>query len=422
MNYSNYRITLEVQDSGSNTVLTAKRGDTGRKLYVTLTDGGLPYRLTEDCMVVFTARKPDGHVVFNHCAKESNTVVYNITEQTLSAAGLANCEIRVYAQDGMLLTSASFSLLVEVPVYNDGDEIESTDEFNALTKLLAELLKLKEEFEGWLGLENGSGDNVIFINKFVTELIENKTVVNQFSEELSKNEEVINKFIEQVLKDERVSNTFVEEVIYNETVVNEFVENLLKEDIIVQQFVEEVIKNETVVNSFLEEITTNEYVTQHFIETVLGDEIFINNFIEEVVKTDNFVDQFVDFVVNDSRTINTFIDSAVNNESVVTNFIQQILGNELVFEEVVKAAATLAAEMAVDPAAEKAVKPAAEMAVAEIVRIMPLVREINLSGFWEGSFFERTATGEVINHTVIFDHAGRPSVLDGTELIWEGEG
>lgn len=61
-------------------------------------------------------------------------------------------------------------------------------------------------------------------------------------------------------------------------------------------------------------------------------------------------------------------------------------------------------------------------AVAEIVRRMPLVREINLSGFWEGSFFERTATGEVINHTVIFDYAGRPSVLDGTELIWEGEG
>lgn len=157
MNYSNYRITLEVQDSGSNTVLTAKRGDTGRKLYVTLTDGGLPYRLTEDCMVVFTARKPDGHVVFNHCAKESNTVVYNITEQTLAAAGLANCEIRVYAQDGMLLTSASFSLLVEVPVYNDGDEIESTDEFNALTKLLTELQDLKKELEDLIASGGGGG-------------------------------------------------------------------------------------------------------------------------------------------------------------------------------------------------------------------------------------------------------------------------
>ena len=154
MEYSNCRICLDIQASGSGVVLSAKQGDTGRKLYITLTDGGRPYPLSEDCYGVFTARKPDGHMVFNGCTVENNTVVYTLREQTLAAAGTVNCEIRLYGPEGMLLTSACFAIHVDSTVYTDGEEIESFDDFSALTALLTqnqtlrtELLALKARLE-----------------------------------------------------------------------------------------------------------------------------------------------------------------------------------------------------------------------------------------------------------------------------------
>lgn len=167
MRYSNYSITLDIQAAGSGVVLSAKRGDTGRKLFATLTDGGRPYCVTEDCYAVFTAVKPDGHILFNECTLDAGTLCYVLREQLLIVPGQVKCELRLYGTEAMLLTSASFTILVEDTVYSDGDEIESTDDFSALTALITqtltlrdELLKLKNELEGGSG--SGGGSGVIF--------------------------------------------------------------------------------------------------------------------------------------------------------------------------------------------------------------------------------------------------------------------
>jgi hypothetical protein len=157
LNYANYRITLEVQETGSNLILRMKKGDTGRKLYITLTDGGLPYRITPDCFAVFTAVKPDGHIVFNECILEGNTIVYPVKAQTVACCGTVRCEIRVYGADGMLLTSACFTLMVDDTVYTEGDDIESSDDFSALSKLLTELQDLKKELEDLIASGGGGG-------------------------------------------------------------------------------------------------------------------------------------------------------------------------------------------------------------------------------------------------------------------------
>lgn len=157
MNYANYRITLEVQETGSNLILRMKKGDTGRKLYITLTDGGLPYRITPDCFAVFTAVKPDGHIVFNECILEGNTIVYPVKAQTVACCGTVRSEIRVYGADGMLLTSACFTLMVDDTVYTEGDDIESSDDFSALSKLLTELQDLKKELEDLIASGGGGG-------------------------------------------------------------------------------------------------------------------------------------------------------------------------------------------------------------------------------------------------------------------------
>ena len=113
MRYVNYRICLDIQSGGSGVILTAKRGDTGRRLWVTLTDGGQPYLPGSDCFPVFTARKPDGHVVFNECTLEAGRVCYSLREQLLAVPGTVKCELRLYGSDGLLLTSAAFDLLVK---------------------------------------------------------------------------------------------------------------------------------------------------------------------------------------------------------------------------------------------------------------------------------------------------------------------
>ena len=138
MNASIYRISLDIQSAFANVALDAKRADTGRKIHITLTDGGFPYQISPECYAVFTATKPDGNKVFNHCTIEGNTIIYKITPQTVAAVGMAECEIKVYGADDNLLTSACFNLVINEPVVNEDDEIESETEVDALTHLISE--------------------------------------------------------------------------------------------------------------------------------------------------------------------------------------------------------------------------------------------------------------------------------------------
>lgn len=153
MNYSIKRISLDVHSPSSNETVNIKRGDTARRICISLVDGGMPYTISEDCSAVFTAKKPDGTVVYNDCSIENNTIIYNVTEQTVALEGRVNCEIKLYGADGKLITSPKFTILVFGTVYNEGDEIESKDEVSELKKLIAEVNALKDSIGN---LSNGS--------------------------------------------------------------------------------------------------------------------------------------------------------------------------------------------------------------------------------------------------------------------------
>ena len=135
---STYRISLDIQDAYANVSLNVKRGDLGRRLHISLTDGGFPYKISPECYAVFTATKPDGNKVFNHCTIEGNTIIYAMTPQTVAVVGMAECEIKVYGADDQLLTSACFNLVIHETVIKEGDEIESETEVDALTHLISE--------------------------------------------------------------------------------------------------------------------------------------------------------------------------------------------------------------------------------------------------------------------------------------------
>lgn len=136
MNYSSYRITLDNYATSSQVVLNAKQGDTGRKIYISLTDGSLPYEIEDGCRAVFTAEKPDENLIYNDCEIDGDVIIYTITKQTTAAVGFVACEIKLYDQNDELLISPRFGLLVEESVFNDQDISGSGHEFNAVADII----------------------------------------------------------------------------------------------------------------------------------------------------------------------------------------------------------------------------------------------------------------------------------------------
>lgn len=142
MTNSHYKISLDIHEHGSNVSLKTKRGDTARILFITLTDGRNPYIISADSYAVFTAKKADGTILFNHCSIIGNMISYAFTPQTCAAAGKMECEIKLYSADSTLLTSSRFSLIVEDTVYDEEIAVKSVNEVTGLIKLISDATEL----------------------------------------------------------------------------------------------------------------------------------------------------------------------------------------------------------------------------------------------------------------------------------------
>ena len=137
MNYSNYRITLDIRKTVASVQLTAKKGDTGRKIYITLSDNGNPCQIGAGCYAVFAGKKPDGNLLYNKAIIEDNTIIYEMTRQTTAVAGLVSCEVKLFDSMSNLLTSPKLTILVDDVVLED-EEIVSANEVTALVELINE--------------------------------------------------------------------------------------------------------------------------------------------------------------------------------------------------------------------------------------------------------------------------------------------
>lgn len=139
MNYTEHKITLDVNKPASQATINVKKGDTARRLLVNLSESGRPYYISEDCYAVISATKPDGYVIFNNCTIENSVIGYDFTAQTVAAVGLMNCEIILYGKRGLQLTSASFDIIVEDSNYTS---VESSSEASAFATLIVEIKEL----------------------------------------------------------------------------------------------------------------------------------------------------------------------------------------------------------------------------------------------------------------------------------------
>ena len=134
MNFSNYRFTLDIQKNKTQASIPVHFGDTGNRFYIALTDGGNPYIISDGCRVDFYAKKPNSlsAPLINSCIIENNSLVrYDFNKNTADQEGIHKCELRLYSPDGRLITTPSFTMVVDQRVIYD-DEICTDEEIAAL--------------------------------------------------------------------------------------------------------------------------------------------------------------------------------------------------------------------------------------------------------------------------------------------------
>ena len=135
MKDSIYRFSLDIHSTQSQISIPVPQYDTARCLMATLTEGGKPYQLTDECRAVFVATKADGTKLRNDCIIINGSIIrYDFTEQTTAVAGGVDCFIKIYGDSGKLLTSPRITLVVYA-----GDEDEPTqseDEVNVLNGIM----------------------------------------------------------------------------------------------------------------------------------------------------------------------------------------------------------------------------------------------------------------------------------------------
>jgi hypothetical protein len=148
MNYSIFRFTLNMHSHRSQASVSAFQGDTAVRLLITLTDGGVPYKIEGGCVAMLTGTKADGKKLAHRCTilNDMTTIQYDFEEQTSSFAGVVNCEIALYGADGKTICAPKFTIVIDERETTDLNL--STDDENLLASIaLAEAQREAAEAE-----------------------------------------------------------------------------------------------------------------------------------------------------------------------------------------------------------------------------------------------------------------------------------
>jgi hypothetical protein len=120
----------------SQASVSAFQGDTAVRLFINITDGGVPYVISDGCVAVLTGTKADGNKLEHRCAiLNSSTIQYDFNEQTSSCRGIVNCEIALYGADGNVITAPKFIIVVDEREVNGSEFPLSQDDETLLASI-----------------------------------------------------------------------------------------------------------------------------------------------------------------------------------------------------------------------------------------------------------------------------------------------
>ncbi|MBR4086994.1 MAG: BppU family phage baseplate upper protein [Clostridia bacterium] len=169
-----YRISLDVHKIESQVSITTFRGDSGHKIVANLTEDGKPLPLSKNCTVNFEALKADNHTLINECYIDDGKIVYEFKQNTpegetcqvTAYPGTVKCQFKLIGENGRIISSPRFTIVVEEAVCNEGEIGDSVSEATALTELVAAMRSIKKEaddgnFNGATFTPSVSADGVL---------------------------------------------------------------------------------------------------------------------------------------------------------------------------------------------------------------------------------------------------------------------
>lgn len=143
------RISVDLYDN-SEVVVRAKQSDNNtRYLNITCTDNGKTVRVDPDKYEVYAKiSTPNYRAIHDRETVESDgTITVALTDSILNTAGTGAMEVNLYAIGSeSLISTMNIKLIIVPSVYDDKIEMDS-DEFPALTKLIAEVTFKKDNYD-----------------------------------------------------------------------------------------------------------------------------------------------------------------------------------------------------------------------------------------------------------------------------------
>lgn len=135
----NHNLSLDFYYNEEKTVNTKQYDKDSRYITIYPTYKGQEYTISKDkTKAKIKWLKPDNTAVYNDCIinDANNTITVEMTEQMSIVSGVAKATISLYdIQNNQVLSSTSFNAIVEASAYSN-DEIISSDEFEALNKMI----------------------------------------------------------------------------------------------------------------------------------------------------------------------------------------------------------------------------------------------------------------------------------------------
>lgn len=148
MNPSIRRFTLDTNATRSQISIPVTLNDTGRIWHITLTEGGLCYRIEDGCLAVLSVKRPNGSYFEEVCPVLKNVQVeydFSQNEKTAAVEGIHDCEITIYGGDGgswhSILTSATFTMVVGQRAVNSDDITITDDDRTVMDYMIGEEAK-----------------------------------------------------------------------------------------------------------------------------------------------------------------------------------------------------------------------------------------------------------------------------------------
>ena len=140
MNSSKFRFTLDLHSIQSQYSIPVMMGDTGVTLLINITDGGIPYTITDGCLAKLSIKRPKGTYIEEFCTIKNNAVIeypFSQNENTCAVEGIHHCDVTLYSPDGARLGSPSFTMVVSEKVIRSDEVYLSDEDYTAVNAMLA---------------------------------------------------------------------------------------------------------------------------------------------------------------------------------------------------------------------------------------------------------------------------------------------